>query len=118
MPVPMNALVWARMSQTERWLRGRAGLQLAVLTALTLVGCSNSQNANEASRRPSLRVADAALASGAPDMALRVADLTLAAEPHNVRALIARGDAMYAMGQREQAESAYRAAIAVDPTAA
>jgi Flp pilus assembly protein TadD len=59
-------------------------------------------------------VADAALAAGAPEVALRVADLVLERQPQNVPALIARGDALYAMRQRDSAREAYRAAIAID----
>ena len=66
----------------------------------------------------SLHVANAALASGAPDVALRVADMNLAEHPKDVAALIAKGDALYAMGQTEAASSAYRSAIALDPGAA
>jgi Flp pilus assembly protein TadD len=67
---------------------------------------------------PSLRVASAAMASGAPDLALRVADITLAQHPKDVAALTAKGDALYAMGQTEAATTAYRSAIALDPGAA
>ncbi len=92
-------------------------LPAAFFANLALGPCSKAQQANDSSKRPSLRVGrDAALASGAPDMALRVADLTLTREPRNVRAMIARGDAMYAMGQRNAAEAAYRAAIVIDPS--
>jgi tetratricopeptide (TPR) repeat protein len=58
------------------------------------------------------------LASGAPDVALRVADITLAKHPKDVAALIAKGDALYAMGDTEAAKAAYRSAIALDPGAA
>jgi Flp pilus assembly protein TadD len=63
-------------------------------------------------------VADAALAAGAPDLALRVADIVLAKHPRDTAALITRGDSLYAMGQSDMARAAYRAAIAIDPTAA
>jgi Flp pilus assembly protein TadD len=58
------------------------------------------------------------LASGAPDVALRVADITLAKQPKDVAALIAKGDALYDMGETEAAKASYRAAIALDPNAA
>jgi Flp pilus assembly protein TadD len=66
-------------------------------------------------RIPSLRVADAALAGGAPELALRVADLTLTHDPRNAAALVAKGDALYAMGLREEARTAYRQAVSLDP---
>jgi Tfp pilus assembly protein PilF len=89
-----------------------------VALVLILAGCADARQPELSHRQPSLRVADAALASGAPGVALRVADLTLAREPRNLRALIARGDALYAMGEREMARAAYRTAVAADPTAA
>ena len=64
---------------------------------------------------PSLRVADAALVAGAPELALRVADLTLARDPHRTDALVAKGDALYSMGLREEARIAYRQAVDFDP---
>ena len=88
-----------------------------VALVLLLAGCADPRQPELSHRQPSLRVADAALASGAPEVALRVADLTLAREPRNLRALIARGDALYAMGEREMARAAYRTAVATDPTA-
>ena len=62
-------------------------------------------------------MADAALASGAPELALRVADLVLANSPESAPALTARGDALYAMGRRDAAGAAYREAVALDPRA-
>jgi Flp pilus assembly protein TadD len=64
-----------------------------------------------------LLVAKAALDSGAPELALRVADLELAKKPNDASALVARGDALYALGRRDQAQMAYRAAIKIDPEA-
>ena len=66
----------------------------------------------------SLRVADAALASGAPEMGLRVAEMILAREPGNVDALVARGDALYALGRTTEARAVYRGAVARDAGAA
>jgi Flp pilus assembly protein TadD len=60
-------------------------------------------------------VADAALVGGAPEVALRIADLTLARDPRNAEALVSKGDALYAMGLREEARSAYRQAVDLDP---
>jgi Flp pilus assembly protein TadD len=42
----------------------------------------------------------------------------LAQDPRNVAALVARGDAYYAMGAFSEARGAYRKALAVDPAAA
>jgi Flp pilus assembly protein TadD len=85
-----------------------------IALALALAGCAGAQQ-ESLSRQPSLRVADAALAAGAPEVAVRVADLTLERDPHNAPALVAKGDGLYAMGQRGEARAAYRQAVAADP---
>ena len=90
----------------------------AATLAVTVGACSDFRLSNDGPRTPSMRVADAALSSGAPDLALRVADLTLDNDPHNLPALIAKGDALYALGRNEAAQEAYRSAIDIDPTAA
>ena len=89
-------------------------LPTATVLALALAGCTGAQQAG-LSHQPSLRVADAALAAGAPEVAVRVADLTLEREPRNTRALVTKGDALYALGQREEARAAYRQAVATEP---
>jgi Flp pilus assembly protein TadD len=81
-------------------------------------GCSGARLSDHVLGQPTLRVADAALAAGAPDMALRVADIVLAKHPRDIAAFITRGDSLYALGQGDMARAAYRAAIAIDPTAA
>jgi Flp pilus assembly protein TadD len=93
---------------------------VAIALSLTLIGCSNMmQTGNNTTPQGHLtvQVADAALAAGAPDVALRVADLILRDAPHDVPALVAKGDALYAMGHLDLARGAYRSAIAVDPGA-
>jgi Flp pilus assembly protein TadD len=104
------------MSAPERSPRRRGRTHALVMMALALGACSNSRPAANAHREISLRVADAALASGVPELALRVADLAIAKDPRDPHAQIARGDALYAMGQRDMARTSYRAALAIDPT--
>lgn len=90
----------------------------AIALSLSLMGCSNlMQTGSNAAPQGHLtvQVADAALAAGAPDVALRVADLILHDAPRDVPALVARGDALYAMGHLDLARGAYRSAVAVDP---
>ena len=102
--------------------RGRAWRPAAVAVAFAMAGmlgaCSVAPLSENTPAHATLRVADAALASGAPELALRVADLVLARDPKNAPALIARGDALYALGRRDLARVAYRSAVAIDPTAA
>jgi Tfp pilus assembly protein PilF len=95
----------------------RRSLLTTVAVMLLLAGCAGSQQSKLSHRQPSLRVADAALAAGAPEVALRVADLTLEREPRSLPALIAKGDALYALGEREMARAAYRTAVAINPAA-
>jgi Flp pilus assembly protein TadD len=100
------------------WAIHGGRISVLAMMAVALGACSGFRFADDTPREPSMRVADAAMASGAPDLALRVADLTLARHPRNARALVARGDALYSMGQSDQARAAYRAAAAVDPNSA
>ncbi|MEJ0018406.1 MAG: tetratricopeptide repeat protein [Acetobacteraceae bacterium] len=95
-------------------MRTGPALSLAVAT-LALAGCGMFRTADTQPRgQVTLRVADAALQSGAPDMALRIADLVLQQQPDNVDALVTRGDALYALGAAEPARAAYRLAVAAD----
>jgi Flp pilus assembly protein TadD len=99
---------------------GRRALAPAVSAlVLALMGCTNPMQTSSGAPPPgrlTLRVADAALAAGEPDMALRVAELILRDQPRNVPALLAKGDALYAMGHPDQARGVYRAAVAIDPS--
>jgi hypothetical protein len=83
---------------------------IAVLS-LGLTACGTLSNTTASRAQVTLNVADAAMASGAPDLALRVADMVLAKQPDSAAALTARGDALYAMNQVELAGQAYRAAV-------
>jgi Flp pilus assembly protein TadD len=84
-------------------------------TAATLSGCGVFQPAQSRQAQVTLHVADAALEAGAPDMALRVAEIVLRRDPHDVAAMVAKGQALYAMGAADQARAIYRQAAAADP---
>ncbi len=112
-----NALQRSWMSSVTDRSAGIEGVCATVAILLTAGGCSNFQSLIGAPQQPSLHVAEAALSAGAPDSALRVADLADAKQPNDARTLTAKGDALYAMGQRELAQTAYRAAVAIDPSA-
>jgi Flp pilus assembly protein TadD len=99
---------------------GRRAPALAVsLLVVVLMGSTNSMQTGGSAPPPgrlTLRVADAALAAGVPDMALRVDELIFRDDPRSVPALLAKGDALYAMGHPDLARGAYRATIAIDPS--
>jgi Flp pilus assembly protein TadD len=57
------------------------------------------------SGEPTIRVADAALAGGAPAMALQVADGILAHKPSDVDALLRKGDALYQLKRYDESEA-------------
>jgi Flp pilus assembly protein TadD len=97
----------------------RAPAPAVSVLVVVLMGCTNSMQTGSSAPPPgrlTLRVADAALAAGVPDMALRVDELILRDDPRNAPALLAKGDALYAMGHPDLARGAYRAAIAIDPS--
>jgi Flp pilus assembly protein TadD len=107
-----------REVEIEGRQRRRPLVLAPIAITLALGACSSLTPREEAAGRPpSLRVAKAALDSGAPDLALRVADLELAKKPNDASALVARGDALYALGRPDQAQIAYRAAIKIQPDA-
>lgn len=88
---------------------------LALATAtLALAGCGMFRTAEAPRAQVTLRVADAAMASGAPEMALRIADIVLQKQPDNVDALVAKGDALYVLGAMDQARAAYSTAVMAD----
>jgi Flp pilus assembly protein TadD len=89
------------------------------LLVVVLMGCTNSMQTGSSAPPPgplTLRVADAALAAGVPDMALRVDESILRDDPRSVPALLAKGNALYATGHPDLARGVYRAAIAIDPS--
>jgi Flp pilus assembly protein TadD len=65
--------------------------------------------------KPSLHLADNALSSGVPAAALQISDELLATDPHNVGALVRRGDALIALGRATEAASSYNMAIGIEP---
>jgi Flp pilus assembly protein TadD len=87
-----------------------------ILLLLSLAACAGS-GAPSASAPPqaTLGIADAALAGGAPQMALHVTDDVLSRKPHDAAALSKRGDALYELGRHAAAAASYRAALAIEP---
>jgi len=111
-----NALQRSRMSSSvDRWL-SRKSVWATAAMLLTVGGCSNFRPF-DAIRQPSSNLASAANSAGASTPALGVAGPAPAKQPSDVQTLTAKGDALYAMGQYHLAQTAYRAAVAVDPAA-
>src|SRR4051794_35077525 len=101
----------------ELRMRVLPAFALAVATT-ALAGCGMFRDSGDTPHAEvTLRIAEAAMASGAPDMALRVAQLVLEKQPDNAGALVAKGDALYALGAPDQARDAYRQAVAADSSA-
>jgi len=102
------------MAWTARsaWLTG-------ILLVLGLSGCAQ-QPATSAQAPPPgeagvLNVADAAIASDDPEMALKVSQSVLATDPNNLQALYHEADAYYAVGRCEDAIAAYQLALKINP---
>jgi len=63
---------------------------------------------------PSFPTAQAALASGAPDLALRICGGLLASSPRSTDLLTCQGDALSALGRVTEAEASFRQALRLD----
>jgi Flp pilus assembly protein TadD len=61
------------------------------------------------------RIIDAAMRASMPDVALRVANEQLQADPHDASAFVRQGDAYRAMGRSQEAEASYSQALAILP---
>jgi len=94
----------------------RQKLRTSILFSLLLLGACAHQNAAAwRGRQPSLKVADVAMQSGAPAMALSVTQEILAKDPANVPALVRQGNALYSLNRTAQAADAYQRALAIEP---
>ncbi len=86
-----------------------------LISLLLLAGCASDHDGLSSTRAPGLDVADVALANGAPDTALHIAQQTLSAHPRSVPAMVRVAEAQAALGQRDQAERGFRQALTVEP---
>jgi Flp pilus assembly protein TadD len=89
-------------------------IPLLILASL-LAACSGKDTSQLRAGPPGLSVARAALESGAPDVAARVAEGVLTRNPHDVDALVSHGDATAALGRTDDALASYTKALAIDP---
>ncbi len=89
---------------------------LAVFLLLPLLtACQPNQPAPAANGTSVMNVADAAIAGGNPDMALKISQSILASDPSNLDALFHEAAAYYAVGRCEDAIAAYKLALNLDP---
>jgi Flp pilus assembly protein TadD len=84
-------------------------------TLLATSACATQSHDPGTYNNASLKVADVALANGAPEMALQVAQQVLAKDPTNVDALVHKGGAEFALGQTSQAAATFNNALALAP---
>lgn len=87
----------------------------AVTVAVCLTGLTACTTPGAANDALSLKLANTALAGGAPQLALQVSNALLAHDPHNVDALIRQGDAYYALGEPNKAADSYDEALKFHP---
>lgn len=80
-----------------------------LLSALSACGTPVQQAGSS-----NIRIADAALSSGSPQVALQVLETTLKTEPRNLEALLRQGKANVMAGNNAAADVSFRRAIAVD----
>jgi len=85
------------------------------IAALLLLGaCGTGGSLGTSGDMPGVDVAAAALRGGSPQVALRIDDAILAKDPHNVAALLNRGDAQTALQQSDAAAESYADALQAD----
>ncbi len=78
-----------------------------MLIVLMLAACNGRSGQSVRVGEPGLDVADAALNSGSPQIALQAVDQILARKPNDAAALVVRGDALTAMGRFDEAAEDY-----------
>ncbi len=86
---------------------------LFVLAALALASCAAQPELSGGPAGSRLKVADAALQGGDPELALHVAHAVLAHDPTNVAALLKEGDALAALGRDDEAALSFQHALAL-----
>ena len=84
-----------------------------LLCTLALTGCS-FVSTGPVSENASIRVAEAALNAGTPQVALQVVQHILDRSPDDVPALLARGDALTQLGQNDKAIEPFERALHID----
>jgi Flp pilus assembly protein TadD len=84
-------------------------------TMLLLSACAGKEGPRLGAGEPGVNVAQAALAAGAPQIALHVADAILAKHPDDRAALENQAEALVALGRSDEAETSYTKLLQQDP---
>ncbi len=90
--------------------------KLAGLTLMVLVAACGPRQERLGEGNPSLATAQTALASGAPDLALRICVALAESGQRGVDILVCQGNALTAMGRNGEAGAAFEAALDIDRT--
>jgi Flp pilus assembly protein TadD len=91
-------------------------MRLLPLAMLLLLGaCASHGGSGLHDGQPGVDVAEAALRGGSPQVAMQIDSVILAKDPHNVPALINRGDVQTAQQLYDEAATSYAAALQADP---
>lgn len=98
-------------------MRLSSATSLALLLGLSLAGCAaGSSDEPRLATEPTLHVAERALASNNPGLAIQVTDILLRRRPHDIDTLTTRGDAQFAAGQPAMAAATFERALKYDPS--
>ena len=90
---------------------------IVVLAAALLAACAAQQNDTLSSRPPGIGVARTAMANGAPVVALQICSELTQRVPGNLDAAVCEGDALTALGRRDEAEASFLRAQRISPEA-
>ncbi len=88
---------------------------LATLLPLVLLAACGPRQPYKFDGQPSLRVAEAAMTGGSPEIAVNVARGILSRDPFNVPAQMMLGNALYALQTFPQAEASFASVLKTQP---
>lgn len=86
-----------------------------LLPILLVAACGGPRPSSALNDRPTLRVAQAAMSSGSPEIAVNVARSILTREPYNVPAQLMLADALYALKLYPEGAAAYNVVLKLRP---
>lgn len=85
------------------------------LPLVMLVACADSRRPTALNEHPTLRVAEAAMASGSPEIAVNVARDILARDAYDIPAQLTLGDAFYQLKLYPEGEAAFNVVLKLRP---